>query len=212
MKENFLGVLRISAICLLMFAFDLGGAPSARGDDDDSNSTFQAKNMFVFGNPAMLLPGAATLIRTDDGISFRVYTSGLSPGAHTLWIVIFNKPQNCAGGPGACLGPDLGNPAVKGSIVYGTGYSVGDDGVGNFQGSLAEGPPEAGRLVNVPAGLVNGLKNAKKAEIHLVVRDHGPIMAGAAVDQFTTFEAGCGVCQDEQAVIFEAVPNGDDDD
>ncbi len=180
----------------------------ASGEDENAGSTFQAKNMFRFGNPAALLPGAATLTRTHDGISFRVYTSQLTtPGAYTVWIVIFNRPENCtAGGPGHCMGPDLGNPAVEGSIVYGTGNIVGSDGIGNFHGSLAEGTPPAGIQMNVPAGTANGLKDSKRAEIHLVVRGHGPVSAtGQAPNQLSTFENGCMSCQDVQAVIFSPV-------
>ena len=183
-----------------------GGAFPALAVDDGSQATYQAANMFVFGSPATLVPGAATLTRTNDGISFRIYTQGLAPGATTVWIIIFNNPENCvAGGPGVCMGPDLGNPAVEGSIVYGTGYNVGADGIGNFHGSLADGKPPAGISVNIPAGTANGLKNSKKAEVHFVVRSHGPAVAGQAVAQFSTFEAGCGACVDVQAVAFPVV-------
>jgi len=90
--------------------------------------------------------------------------------------------------------------------VYGTGYIVGADGIANFQGGLQEGSPPAGIQVNVPAGTFNGLKNALKAEIHLVVRSHGATSdTGGAVNQLTTFENGCAVCADVQAVRFEAV-------
>ena len=171
---------------------------------------YQAKNLFTFGNPADLVAGAATLTRTNKGISFKIYTSGLEPGANTVWIVIFNKPENCAASP--CMAPDLSNPAVQGSVVAGSGYLVGTDGIANFSGSLDQGSPPEGIQVNVPAGTANGLKNALKAEIHLVVRKHGAINdMGGAVTQLTTFEtpAGCAsegcVCVNVQAVIFEAV-------
>lgn len=172
----------------------------------NNNTHFQAKNMFVFGQPAKLVAGAATLTRTNKGISFRIYTSELKPGANTVWIVIFNKPQNCAGGPGHCVGSDLNNPDVQASIVYGTGHIVGDDGIANFSGSLDRGSPPDGISVNVPAGTANGLKNALKAEIHLAVCQHGAVSdTGGAVNQLTTFEAGCTACADGQAVVFDAV-------
>lgn len=203
MSANLKSTVLSLALSGLVGGTFVGTAQEVQAD----GSTYQAKNMFVFGNPADLVAGAATLTRTSKGISFRVYTSGLPANeAHTVWIVIFNKPQNCANGPGHCIGPDLGNPAVHGSIVYGTGYIVGSDGIGNFHGSLEEGSPPDGIQVNVPAGLANGLKNAKKAEIHLVVRSHGATKDdGGAVAQLTTFENGCGVCGDRQAVIFKAV-------
>ena len=42
------------------------------------------------------------------------------------------------------MSSDLSNPDVEGSVVYGTGYIVGADGIANFQGSLEEGSPPAG--------------------------------------------------------------------
>ena len=105
----------------------LGAAFDAKGA-----STFQAANPFVAGMPAALVEGAATLTRTDDGISYRIYTSGLKQGATTIWVVIFNNPENCAGGLGGCRGSDLGNPAVNGSVVYGGAYNVGPQGTGKL--------------------------------------------------------------------------------
>ena len=93
-------------LSLLLIAFTPPALADGDDDDDDSQGTFQAQNMFMAGAPPTLLPGAATLTRTDDGISYRIYTSGLLPGAHTVWFIIFNKPQNCAGSPGPCSGPD----------------------------------------------------------------------------------------------------------
>jgi hypothetical protein len=202
---------------LVIFAFILlglvGGALVVTGAEAVADgSHYQAKNMLVFGT-ADLAAGAATLTRTGKGISFKIYTSGLEPGANTVWIVIFNKPQNCmGGGPGICMAPDLADPAVQGSVVAGSGYLVGTDGIGNFDGSLDVDNPPEGIQVNVPSGTANGLKNAKKAEIHLVVRKHGAVDdLGGAVTQLTTFEnpADCTAqgrtCANQQAVIFEAV-------
>lgn len=191
----------------------VGGTLVVTSDEARAGSThYQAENMFVFGNPAGLVAGAATLTQTKKDISFRVYTSGLEPGANTAWIAIFNKPQNCAGGPGACVAPDLANPAVRGSTVYGAGSIVGPDGIGSFYGSLKEGSPPDGIEVNTAGGTVNGLKNSMKAEIHLVVRKHGAIDdPGGAVTQLTTFESpascigGAGACANVQAAVFEAV-------
>jgi len=190
---------------LVLALAGLAAIPAGADDSGRSRaSSYQAKNMFAFGSPATLLPGAATLIRTEEGISYRVNTSMLMAGAHTIWIVIFNRPENCAAGSGACMPPDLANPAVKGSVVAGAGYIVGLDGIANFEGSLSEGVPPQGIQVNVPSGTVDGLKNSRKAEIHLVIRAHGPTAAGNAVIQLTTFET-CVGCANVQAAAFEAV-------
>jgi hypothetical protein len=204
--------LRLLIFALVLLGLICGTLIATSQEAAADHTHYQAKNMFVFGSPMTLVAGAATLIRTNTGISFKVYTTGLEAGANTIWIVIFNKPENCmAGGPGVCMAPDLSNPAVQGSVVAGSGYIVGADGIANFSGELREGSPPEGIQVNIPAGTANGLKNSKKAEIHLVVRKHGPVDGmGGAVTQLTTFEspATCinsGICANVQAVIFEAV-------
>lgn len=200
MKREFKKLTRslmpmVTACALLL------GAPSA----SEAASTYQAKDLFVMGMPGALVEGAATLTRTDDGVSYSIYTSGLKQGATTIWIVVFNDPENCAGGPGGCRGSDLGNPAVNGTVIAGGAYNVGPQGLANFQGHLAEGPAPEGIQVNVPAGLSeDGLVDAHQAEIHFVVRGHGKPSAGQAVTQFTTFEPGASP-GDQQAVIFPPV-------
>ncbi|MDX1578014.1 MAG: hypothetical protein R3266_06000, partial [Gemmatimonadota bacterium] len=40
--------------------------------------------------------GTSKLVRTADGVSYRLSTSGLEPGnAYTLWFVVFNDPAGC---------------------------------------------------------------------------------------------------------------------
>ena len=171
-----------------------------------SHTQYQARNMFVFGDPTTLVAGAATLTRTKKGIAFSLYTSELDPGVHSVWIVIFNRPDQCAMGPGACAVSDLNDPAVKGSVAYGVGYIVGTDGIANFHGSLKRGSPPIGIQVNVPLGTYYGLRKSMKASIHLVVRKHGATDAtGGAVEQLTTFQPECGDCANVQAVVFEPV-------
>jgi hypothetical protein len=189
------------------------------GEANAESAQCQAENMFAFGDPDALVAGAATLTRTREvyytetgapqqrgSIAFQIHTSELRRGAHTVWIVIFNKPENCAEGPGACAMDDLYTPEVEGSVVYGSGHIVGKDGIANFHGSLKEGSPPDGIQVNVPLGTVNGLENSLEAEIHLVVREHEAVdPMGGAVDQLTTYEPECGEACNVQAVAFEAV-------
>lgn len=43
--------------------------------------------------------GTSRLLRNDNGVSFKINTAGIEPGtALTLWMVIFNKPENCTDG------------------------------------------------------------------------------------------------------------------
>jgi hypothetical protein len=210
--------LRVMFFALAFIGLIGGTLAVTSGEANAESAWYQTENMFVFGDPNALVAGAATLTRTQEvyytktgvrrqrgSIAFQIHTSELWRGAHTVWIVIFNKPENCAEGPGACAIGDLNTPEVEGSVVYGSGYIVGKDGIANFHGSLKEGSPPDGIQVNVPLGTVNGLKNSLKAEVHLVVREHEAVdPMGGAVDQLTTFEPECGAACNVQAVAFEA--------
>jgi hypothetical protein len=182
------------------------------GDAQAQPVQFQATNMFAFKNangemlgpPFTEVDGTATLTRTEEGISYEIYTTGLEPGAYTVWTVIFNRPEACEG---PCNGPDLDNPNVKGSVVYGTGLIVGSDGIGNFRGTLAKGVPLAGVQVNVPHGTAYGLEDPMKAEVHLALRAHGAPQNGLTYSQLTTFGGGCS---NAPAIVKRIA--GDDDD
>jgi len=75
--------LTISAVALSGL---VAGAFVVTGEEAQANHNthFQAQNVFIIGHPDDLVPGAATLIRTNKGISFKLYTSELEPGANTV--------------------------------------------------------------------------------------------------------------------------------
>src|ERR671934_1871660 len=64
---------------------------------------------------------SSTTVRSDDGVSFSLTTSGLPAGhAITLWLVIFNNPAGCAT-PFQCQ-PFLDFTEAAGiSIIWGAG-------------------------------------------------------------------------------------------
>jgi hypothetical protein len=157
---------------------------------------------------------AAKLTRTDDAIQLSINTTGLPAGAYTLWWVIFNNPEACVDG---CSEEDLGNPAVMGTVFRATGGIVDANGVGHFRAYLQEGEVPSGVAeVLLPGG---PLLDAQKAEIHVVLRYHGPVVERIAMKQTTTHYGGCSVaapaqevdpvpsdrlypCYDPQAVMF----------
>ena len=130
-------------------------------------SSFQTANMQNFGAGTYAL-GAAALTRHASGIHLRVSGSVFTGYAvYSAWFIIFNNPDNCAGGPGACAGSDLGNPAVDGAVLNAGGFVASGDGMGYFSGTLSSGPapdgmPEFGKL-----------NNGNKAEVHVLLLDHG---------------------------------------
>ena len=72
-----------------------------------------------------------------------------------------------------------------------------------------------------PLGLKTAFVNPQTAEVHLVLRDHGRVIHGAAIEQITNFlepyctdplllwdMGGDNLCQDVQAAVFAANQSG----
>jgi hypothetical protein len=192
-------------VVLAVLSIVAGGAfAAASGDAQARPIQFQAVDMHEFAPPGNPVAGAATLLRSETGISYRIYTTGLTPGhAYTIWTVIFNRPENCTDG---CNRPNLDDARVRGSVFFGGSTIAGENGTGNFSDSVEKGPLPAGLQVNmldVPAGTANGLIDPMKADIHLVLRTHGPLVASQADVQLSTFEP-CEVCANVQVAEFPA--------
>lgn len=137
--------------------------------------------------------GTSKITRTDSGVSMQVRANQLNPGdAYTLWMVVFNYPENCAV-PYECLEPDIENPAVATDVMYVAGNVVGATGISGFAGHKAIGdnsgsvfPPLFPPGVNPP-----GLLNPMGSEIHLIVHTHGPMIPDYMPDMIQTFGGGC---------------------
>ena len=204
---------RRTLVLLMVLGLLIAAVPaaSAHGGSDKATLTW-----FV-GAPALGLAeeadvgspagnGAHTrLTRGDDTVWAQVHSRNLSPGhAYTVWAIVWNDPGNCGDpipGTGSLCGEgDLGNVAA-GSGAFWSGMS----GVANAAGNLnlrghihedvAPGEVLFGEL----------LTDAENAEIHFIVRDHGPASDDPATleAQLTTVGGGCGDfdCDDPQASI-----------
>jgi hypothetical protein len=168
---------------------------------------------------------AVTLSRGDSVVWIRANTTRLPPGTYTTWWVVFNNPSACEG---ACDMADFpqngGNPDVMASVLYATGGAVGSNGVGYFIAYLEEGVlPTPGSQHRFGPGLLD----AESAEIHFVVKFHGPPASDPTLleKQTTTIWGGCSggpgqppdpveadqlfPCYDPQAA---ALPRPGDDD
>lgn len=102
--------------------------------------------------------------------------------AVTLWWVVFNSPENCATSP--CSGDDLA--AADGSVFYASGALVPANDRVRFVASLYETAADfsdIGPFTSIVGG--PGLVDALAAEIHIVVRTHGPAIAGQETEQIT---------------------------
>lgn len=149
---------------------------------------------------AIVYGSSTMLVRTDEFISATVHTQGMTPGyVYTLWIVIFNNPDECATDP--CTPADIANPKVQASLLNGGAQIPGPDGAGDFG--------EVRLLGDVTRAHVAGpgLLDPRRAEIHLAIRTHGPASSDPAVltQQFTTFNGGCppNTCATVQAAVHQ---------
>lgn len=114
-------------------------------------------------NPFVVVAGASsTLHRNKKGITVNFKTVGLIPGnAYTMWWIVFDNPDI----PGP---PTLNTAAV--------GHIVGASGKGNFSAHLSIGP---------------NFSNPLTAEVHMVLRSHGPAVPGMIPEQIHTWDEGC---------------------
>lgn len=127
---------------------------------------------------------SAQLVRNRNGISFRISTTGLTPGnAYTLWLVVVNNPMACAVTP--CAAPDIiNNAAADAQVRFAAGHVAGTAGRGTFAGALREGEL-TGWLPN------RSFIDAATAEVHLVINDHGPMLPAFMPGMIRTYRAGC---------------------
>mgnify|MGYP000176163377 CR=1 FL=1 len=133
--------------------------------------------------------GEARLVRNDNGITMQFEANDLIPShTYTIWWVVWNKPENCAGSP--CADTDFALP-VEVEVLYAAGHVVGGSGKGKFTGHLKVG--DDSESINALFGLppAGGLQDAKAAEIHLVLRSHGPKIPGLVNEQISSYEGGC---------------------
>ncbi|MGB5229046.1 MAG: hypothetical protein WBN55_12345 [Eudoraea sp.] len=193
-------------------------------------SSKQTADIFIpppLGTPPPNLDviGTATLHRNKNGITVNYKATGLYPGAYTIWWVIWNNPLECIGGD-LCGESDFGTPGVDVDVMYAGGHVVGNNGKGNFSAHLNAGD-ETPESMNVPFGLPlvegGGLQVGKtfSAEVHVVLRTHGPAVPGLVNEQISSYAGGCdtpfdilpfteypdeiGQCADIAAAIFAPV-------
>lgn len=156
---------------------------------------------------------SAQIWRDETGISFKVRTTGLTKGhGYTIWFFSYDNPEACLtgdGNPGTrCTGADLLNPAALGSIMWGRdGTFVTGNGTTTFSGHrpanttpcLTEPVVVDEDCSGVLAG--HGLHNPLEAEIHFVLRDHGPDQEEVD-DETSTINGGCDPATHEGLPIF----------
>jgi hypothetical protein len=197
------GFTRLTLACIVALAAlaalttASGKAPAASVPADNSSETISIRPVLNLMAAGAVQPAAGSqLTRDKDAIFGIINTKGLTPGwVYTAWFGIFNNPEHCATRP--CSGADFANPAVMGSRVNFGGRLIGLDGAATYGGYLAIGDTTS--AFDGP-----GLLDPQHAEIHLVVRSHGPALMGAPfTDQLSLMFGGCppNTCVNVQASV-----------
>lgn len=122
--------------------------------------------------------GTSTLVRAEDGLSFDFSATGLRRNApFTVWWVAFNPDNDCISSeePCSCTADSL-RPGAD-SVFYATGAMSDRLGTANFAGAIRYGEVPTG-FDQVPFGGLFGVGIEAGAEIHFVIRDHGPALRG----------------------------------
>jgi|GEM_PF-1823008 hypothetical protein len=85
-------------------------------------------------------------------------------------------------GEGDVFAEPFGETDVKVSVQLAAGNIIGGTGMASFGSRLEELTVSSG-IGQVVFG--SGLKDSRKAEIHLVVRDHGSVVSEIEVDKYS---------------------------
>ena len=193
-------------IALLLTALTLVLAACGKpADSADVEATAQQSDATVhFFADASVVEGASSqLTRVKDVVFADFSTNSLAPDRpHTMWYVVFNTPKGCSE---ACNEDDIFdadgnmslNPDANISILFADGAMSDSDGNASFSAMLEENRATGEVLVGP------GLTAARKAEVHLVIRDHGDIDPSRAYEQLSTFEPECADCVDVQFAVHQ---------
>jgi hypothetical protein len=179
--------LKITAMLALLVAVllvaDTGSAPVFAGGKEISVAPVYWT--WDDGTPV----GTAKLIRTPNGLSAELSTTGLPEGqAVTLWFMVFNNPDAC--GSETCVAPYDVGPHTEADFLHGGGHVVGG---GTFSGHLQVGDTSGSGWteIGLPEFVV-GLKDPYEAQVVLALHSHGPKLEGTALkEQIGTYTGGC---------------------
>ncbi len=166
-------IMRRSVFSLICAVMLLASQSSASADPPETADVMDQ------GGGAVLASDGARLVRQTNGIGAAVtmpaptsgtyvYPAGTEPGhpeVFTLWMFVFNFPENCSQ---PCDFDDLMDPDVQFG-VYNVAGHVNAGSLLNLNGRIGVGEP-----AGAPPGVVpHPLVNPAGAEIHLAVTSHG---------------------------------------
>lgn len=154
--------------------------------------------------PGAITSGTATLTRNAKGLWLTGQSDDLVVGdAYTVWAAIFDNPNGCAGGSGACGGGDFGVREAQATLSVFGGFVVG--AAKDFAIHLSR--HDASRQTLVGLGR-SGIDNTYRAEVHAIFRSHGVAETdpGDLADQTSMVGAFCNLpvvgCEDQGVAMF----------
>ena len=141
-------------------------------------------------------------VATPDGVFVHFESGSLKPGnTHAMWFVTIANPSACATSP--CFGKDVlkNTDAVIADANYAGGAAADDTGIASFATNQEVGAQKKGWLGH-------GFSGASTSEIHLVIKDHGPLIDSRASEMLGTFRDGCTDASFSKAFFSVAVTDG----
>jgi hypothetical protein len=208
---------------LLIAVSFLGISPHSKAQEGPKQ-TFQIKALMQAMGPGTIMSpaiGAVRLIRTRNEISGSVHVNGLEQNSsYSLWAAVFNRPEGCLtnpAGPVHCSAADfvpVPNPARASGFNMGAFVTGAAPGTANISFQIPSGAPPDGAFVLWGQGGLNdnGVKpglhegNGFGAEVHIVIRAHGPIDPATIAAQLSEFNGGCNpVCANVKVSPFPSV-------
>jgi hypothetical protein len=188
MKKRVYACITLTILALGVSVFLLPSNTITNAQSKQSgNPKINSRTVLFFGTTNVVPNAGTTLFRDLGGLFFTFHTQGLPVGhAVSAWMAIFNNPEYCATSP--CSPADFANPDVDGLLVNTGARVIGVDGAATYGAYRA-----VGDITGRDRGSMNGLVDPLRAEIHLVLRDHGVASTDAAVlqQQLSMFNGGC---------------------
>ena len=203
MRKTILSRLTTIGCCAALVVITLAATVSGQSDES-GNLKVSILPVMNMATGAKIPSAGSSMSRKTKAVFFTLHTQGLTPGhAVTAWMAVFNNPEQCATSP--CTPADFANPAVDGTLLNTGGQVIGADGAATYGAFRAVGDATGARP---GVGTGNGLLDARGAEIHIVLRSHGPAILGDPVmlaEQLSMFNGGCppNTCVNLQASVFQ---------
>ena len=176
-------------------AIALENASADNSDYKDHGYKKRFTPLFQITQDGFKKSGFSRIRRSNDGMCLTINAKNLEVGAYTSWLAIFNNPSACANpAPNVdaeCGAPDVGNLDTNTTMMWATAAIVGPNTKSHINFCY-----DLGQLSHqvLPVGTQQGLIDSKTAEVHVILRYHGPAKfddASLLGSQLNDFNGGC---------------------